>query len=89
MSDNFFQAIAHISNKMLSEISLSINCDYCKFEIVRVYFIFANSVKRHICEVVKARLGPALALLMNDRVISPFCDDFIFTKLRTCDVSRK
>ena len=26
---------------------------------------------------------------VNDRVIAPFRDDFIFTKLRICDVSRK
>ena len=24
-----------------------------------------------------------------ERVISPFCEDFIFTKLRICEVSRK
>ena len=35
-------------------------------------FIFANSAKRHTCE-----------LYVVDGVISPFPEDFIFTKLRT------
>ena len=30
---------------------------YCKFRNFRENFIFANSVKRHICDVIKLRLG--------------------------------
>ena len=48
----------------------------------RENFIFANSVKRHICDVRNSRLGHSLPLSVNGRVISPFREDFIFTKLR-------
>ena len=50
---------------------------------------FANSVKRHICNVKKLRLGHDLLISVNDRVNSPFREDFIFTKLCICEVSRK
>ena len=43
--------------------------------------IFANSVKRHICGVKKSLLGHDLPISVNDRVISPFREDFTFTKL--------
>ena len=57
---------------------------YCKFENFGENFIFVNSVKRHICNAKISRLRHELPILVNDRVITPFCDDFIFTKLRIC-----
>ena len=62
---------------------------YCKFGNFRENFIFANSVKRHICDVKNSRLSHDLHISVNDRVISPFREDLIFTKLRICEVSRK
>ena len=52
-------------------------------------FIFANNVKRRICHAKNLRLGYDFPISVNNRVISPFCKDFIFTKLRICKVSRK
>ena len=54
---------------------------YCKSGNFRENFIFANSVKRHICDAKNLRLGHDLPISVNDRVISPFREDFIFTKL--------
>ena len=51
--------------------------------------VFENSVKRHICDAKYSRLGHDLRILVNDRVISAFPEDFTFTKLRICEVSRK
>ena len=62
---------------------------YCKFGNFREKFIFANTVKRHICDVKKSRTGHNLPISVNDRVISPIREDLIFTKLRICEVSRK
>ena len=61
--------------------------DYCKFGTFREDFIFANNVKRHTCDVKTSRLGHGLLISVNERVISPFREDFIFTKLRICEVS--
>ena len=58
-------------------------------EIFARDFIFANSVKRHICDVKNLRLGHDLPISVNERVIVPFREDFIFKKLRLCEVSRK
>ena len=55
---------------------------YCKFGNFRENFIFANSVKRHICDVKNSRLRHDIPISVNDRVISPFREDFVFTKLR-------
>ena len=62
---------------------------YCKFANFRENFIFANSAKRHICDVKKSRTGQDLPISVNDRVISSICKGLIFTKLRICEVSRK
>ena len=62
---------------------------YCKSENFRENFIFANSVKRHICDIKNLRLWHSFPRSVNGRVISVFCEDFIFTKLRMCEVSRK
>ena len=62
---------------------------YCIFGIFRENFIFANSIKRHISDVKNSRIRQDLPLSINDRVILPFREGFIFTKLRICEVSRK
>ena len=63
--------------------------EYCLFGNFRENFIFANSIKRHISDVKKSRIKQDLPLSINDRVILPFREGFIFTKLRICEVSRK
>ena len=68
---------------------MSILLTYCKFENFRENFIFMKSVKKHICDIKKSRLRFDLPISVNDRAISPFREDFIFTKLRICEVSRK
>ena len=60
---------------------------YCKFGNFRENIIFANSVKRHICDVKNLLPWHDLPISVNDRVISPFREDFILTKLCIC--SRK
>ena len=62
---------------------------YYKFGNFRENFIFAKSVKRHICDFHNPQLGHDLPISVNDRVISTFREDFIFTKLRICEVLRK
>ena len=57
--------------------------DFCKSGNFRNNSIFAKNVKRHICHVINSRLGHDLPGLVNDREISPFCEGFIFAKLRT------
>ena len=54
---------------------------YCKFGNFRENFIFANSVKRHICDE-KSRTGHDIPISVKDRVISPIREGLIFTKLR-------
>ena len=62
---------------------------YCKSGKFRDNFIFASSVLRNTCNRRIQRLGYDLPLSVVDRVISPFREDLIFTKLRMCEVSRK
>ena len=62
---------------------------YCRFGNFRDNFIFANSGKRHICDVKHSRLGYGLPISVNNRVILLFREGLIFTKLCTCEVSRK
>ena len=64
---------------------------YCKSVNFCENFIFANSVKRHICDVKTLQLGHDLPISVNNILISPFREgeDFIFTKLCLCEVSRK
>ena len=73
------------SSMFLSEHSIS----YYKSGNFRENFIFANSVKRHSCAAKNSRLVHYLPITVIDGVISPFCGDFIFTKLSLCQVSRK
>ena len=53
---------------------------YCKFRNFRENFIFANSIKRHICDLRNSRLGHDIPISVNDRVILPFREGFNFTK---------
>ena len=46
-------------------------------------------LKRHICSVKNSLLGHDLPISVNDRVISPFHEDSIFTEINICEVSRK
>ena len=57
---------------------------YCRFGNFREHFIFANIIKSHISDVKNSRLIQELPLSINDRVILPFREGFIFTKLRIC-----
>ena len=62
---------------------------YCKFGNFREIFIFASSVKRHICHVKKSRLRYDLPSSDRDKEFSVFREGFIFAKLRIREVSRK
>ena len=44
-------------------------------------FNFTNSVKRHFCGAKNSRLVHDLPISVIDSVISPFREDFIFTKI--------
>ena len=59
-----------------------------EFGYFRDKFIFANSIKRHISGVDNSRLRQDLPISINERVVLPFREGFIFTKLRICEVSR-
>ena len=52
-------------------------------------FTLANRVKRHICEVLKSQLEHDLPTSVNDIVILPFRESFIFVKLHSHEVSQK
>ena len=54
---------------------------YCRFGNFRENFIFANSIKRHIRDVKNSQIRQDLPISINDRVILPFREGFIFTKL--------
>ena len=62
---------------------------YCKFGNFRENYIFANSVKRHICDVQTSQLRHDLPISVNERVVLLFREGLTFTKLRICEVSRK
>ena len=55
--------------------------NYCKFGNFCENFIFVNSVKRHICHIQNSWLKHDLPASVNDRVIPPFLEDFIFMEL--------
>ena len=63
-------------NILASESSYLV--EYGKFGNFRENF-FAKSVKRHICGVKNSLLWHDLPISINDRVISPFREDFVFT----------
>ena len=60
-------------------------CKYFRFRNFHNNFIFANSIKRHISDVKNLQLRQDLPTTINERVIVPFCEGFIFTKLRPCE----
>ena len=81
------------SHTQSSELALNVHA-YCKSGNFRENFVFANSVKKHICDVKMSRLRHVLSALVDGKVISPFLAGFIFTKLRNvkfCEIkpSRK
>ena len=43
--------------------------------------LFSRSALRHICRIKNLQLGHGLHMSVNDRVILPFCEGFIFAKL--------
>ena len=86
MSDN--EEFKNVLSYAFGDIGLY-NFQYCTFANFRENFIFANSVKSHICYVKNSRLGHDLAIPTKGQVISPFRVDFILSKLRICEVSRK
>ena len=45
---------------------------YCKFRNFCENFIFANSIKRHVCAVRNSRLGHDIPISVNNRVICHF-----------------
>ena len=55
---------------------------YCKSGNFHENFNFQNSVKRQTFDRKILRLGFDSPISVVERVISPFCEDFIFTKLR-------
>ena len=59
---------------------------YFRFGNFRENFIFANSIKKHIKK--NSRLRQDLPISINDRVMLPFREGFIFTKLCICEVSQ-
>ena len=58
---------------------------HCRFGYFRENFILVNSIKRHISDVKISRLMQDLPISINERVISPFREGFIFI----CEVSQK
>ena len=62
---------------------------YSRFGNFRRNFIFANSIIRHISDVKNSRLGQDVSISINERVILPFCEGFIFTILREIKVLAK
>ena len=62
---------------------------YCRFGNFRKNFIFVNSIKRRTGDVKNSPLKQDLPISINDRVILPFREGFIFMKLGICEVSRK
>ena len=86
---NHLERQKHIFKIMPVKKIICYDLRYCKSGNFRETFIFANGVKRHICEAENSRLGHDLHISVNDKVISALREDFIFTKLRICEVSRK
>ena len=78
----FMQFVMHLKdNNRLPTVIYS--------EIFARILFFANSVKKHICDVRKLQLGNNLLISVNDRVNSRFPEHFILTKLRICEVLGK
>ena len=65
----------------------AVDACYRKFRNFRENFIFANSVKRHICQVKNSRLWHALPTSVMGKDFLPFRESFVFLKLRMRKVS--
>ena len=63
-------------------MKLIVSVNHCKFGNFRKNIIFANRVKRHICDIKNPRQGHDLPTSVNYRVILPFREGFILTKIR-------
>ena len=57
-------------NKDVFSLVIVLKTYFCKFGNFRENFIFANSIKSHICQVKISRLGHDSPISLNDRVIS-------------------
>ena len=55
------------------------NANYCKSRNFGENVIFANRVKRHICDIRNSRVGHDLPISAKERVVAPFPEDSIFT----------
>ena len=75
--------------EMERKLSKFINAIYCKFGNFCENFILVNSDKRHICSLQTLGLRYDLPISVKKRVILPFREGLIFTKLGICEVSRK
>ena len=85
---NNFRSVSIFSQnytKSMFETPLLTNTEV--LEIYRLVKIFPASMffKRHSCHVKNSRLGHALLISVNDRVISALQDGFIFMKPRRCE----
>ena len=56
----------------------TVNSDF--FAIFAI-FLFANSIKRHLCDVRNSRLGHDIRISVNGRAILPIREGFNFRKL--------
>ena len=75
--------------EVLEEIYKMLDLNTVNLEIfVRILFL-ENSVKRHSCSAKNSRQVHDLHTSVIHGAILPFSEDFIFTKLRICEVSRK
>ena len=59
-----------------------------RFGNLRENFIFASSIKKNIRDVKNSRLWQDLPIPINNRLILPLREGFIFTKLGICEVSQ-
>ena len=59
--------------------NIGCSTDYCRLGNFRENFIFANSIKRLSSDVKNSRLRQDLPISINDRVIFPFREGFIFS----------
>ena len=65
---------------------MKLDGNYSRFVNFREIFIFANSIKSgEISDVKNSRLKQDSPILINNRVIKPFPEGFIFRKLKFCE----
>ena len=63
--------------EMMPHSVINIHRSYCKSGNFRKNFIFANSVKRHTCDIKNSRLRHDLPISVIVSVILRFREDFI------------